>query len=71
MNNNPRVNNGDTYYVSELGQLHRANGPALIDIKGWWYWQQAGCPHRYYGPANVRHSWYIHGVCVKSSARFI
>ena len=55
-----RTDNRDRY-VSENGDVHRPNGPAVIWEDGTWNWSLYGKFHRYYGPAFRYGSWYIHG----------
>jgi hypothetical protein len=43
------------------GDYHRVNGPAIYWDDGDWSWWLYGQCHRYYGPANIRGAWYIHG----------
>lgn len=56
----------DEYYTehrNDDGDLHKANGPAILwadGIKSWWC---NGQPHRYYGlQSNDNGVWWIHGA---------
>lgn len=59
--------NGEERYYDSDGELHRDNGPALIDNKGE-YWYCHGKLHRVDGPAVIqpkvhnRMGWYQHGL---------
>jgi hypothetical protein len=52
-------------HYNELGQLHRLDGPAFLDIRGGKYWCQNGVLHRLDGPAvelTIEPSrWFING----------
>lgn len=54
-----------TIYVDSLGQLHREDGPAVIEKNGHKEWYKNGKRHREDGPArewsNGQKEWYING----------
>jgi hypothetical protein len=53
-------------YVTEQGDyLHRVDGPAISWSDGDWCWLLNDLMHRYYGPAHVQGTWYIHNEKIK------
>lgn len=47
------------------GDVHRPNGPAIIDRDGDWEWCLNGTTHRYYGACTRWGDWVIHGKRMK------
>ena len=39
------------YYINDIGQIHRENGPAVVYTDGWTAWYINGTLHRENGPA--------------------
>ena len=59
------IDNGDTYYLNDAGQLDREDGPAVIG-RIYSFWLRNGKIHRVGAPAvkgrNGYESWYIDGI---------
>lgn len=60
------VNADGTQFWYLNGDLHRVNGPAIIDANGTQYWFLNGELHRVDGPAviysNGTQMWYLNGI---------
>ena len=59
---------GTESWRNSKGQLHKENGPAVINSRGDEYWGQNGLPHRTDGPAKIitngDEDWYENGEIV-------
>lgn len=55
----------DEVIVREKGEIHRKDGPAVVDFNGNQWWYLNGERHREGGPSvicqNGRKAWYRHG----------
>lgn len=59
-----------TIYYNDIGQRHRANGPAVEWDDNDWCWVLFGKQHRYYGyqcsfKEYAYREWWIHGKVIK------
>jgi hypothetical protein len=64
---NPEIDEyGNKVWRNEKGELHREDGPAIEELKGYKAWYQNGKRHRIDGPAieysDGDKSWYIEGM---------
>lgn len=59
-------------WYNEIGELHRIDGPAKIDLAGTEFWFNCGILHRIDGPAvifkNGTKMWYVDGVQHRAGA---
>lgn len=63
----------DEVIVREKGEIHRKDGPAVVDFRGNQWWYLNGMRHREDGPSAIlqsgRRIWHKNGVFIKEEKK--